>query len=53
MNAVVVVLLGVPEREQVVTFLMHVYDVLFWMIFMIALCTIAWLLWHLIPKKEY
>jgi len=42
-----------PTREDVVTVLMNIYDWTFHIIFGLAIITIAYCIWHLIPKKEY
>ena len=45
--------MNLPEREQVVEVLMAIYDWTFHMVFLLAIVTIGYCIWHLIPKKEY
>ena len=45
--------LSLPDREQVVVVLMHVYNWTFHLVFVIAIFTVLNIIWHLIPKKEY
>ena len=45
--------MSLPERAQVVSFLMSVYEWTFHIIFILAIITVANIIWHLIPKKEY
>jgi hypothetical protein len=42
-----------PTREEVVVVVMKIYDWTFHMVFLLAIVTIAYCIWHLIPKKEY
>jgi len=44
---------NLPDREDVVAVLMNVYEWTFHLVFVIAVLTIGYLIWHLIPKKEY
>jgi hypothetical protein len=44
---------SLPDREEVVTVAMHLYDWTFHLVFVIAVLTIGYLIWHLIPRKEY
>jgi hypothetical protein len=45
--------MDLPDREQVTVVLMHAYQWTFHLVFVIALFTIGYIIWHLIPKKEY
>jgi hypothetical protein len=45
--------LDLPEREEVVEALMRLYDWTFYAIFVLAIITISYCVWHLIPKREY
>jgi hypothetical protein len=45
--------MSIPEREDVVSVLMNVYEWTFHLVFIVAIFTIAYIIWHLIPKKEY
>jgi len=42
-----------PDREQVTTVLMNLYQWTFWVVFGLAVVTVGYCIWHLIPKKEY
>ena len=46
-------LLALPDREQVVAVLMNIYEWTFHLVFIMAIGTILYVLWHLYPKKEY
>jgi len=43
----------IPEREDVVAVLMDVYEWTFHVVFVLAVLTILYVIWHLIPKDEY
>jgi hypothetical protein len=45
--------MSLPEREEVVSVLMGIYDWTFHLVFIIAIGTLAYVIWHLIPRKEY
>lgn len=45
--------LHIPDREHVVAVLMTLYQWVFGLVFILAIGTILFVLWHLIPKKEY
>jgi hypothetical protein len=45
--------MNLPDREQVVVVLMDLYQWTFHLVFVIAIFTIGYIIWHLIPKKEY
>ena len=45
--------MNIPEREDVVAVLMNVYEWTFHIVFVLAVLTICYVIWHLIPKDEY
>lgn len=45
--------MSLPERDQVIAVLMTIYDWTFHLVFIIAIGTIFYVIWNLIPKKEY
>jgi hypothetical protein len=44
---------SIPDREEVVAVLMNLYDWTFHLVFVIAIFTIVYIIWHLLPRKEY
>jgi len=45
--------MSLPDREQVVAAFMALYEWTFHVVFVLAVFTILYVLWHLIPRKEY
>jgi hypothetical protein len=45
--------MNLPERDDVVAVLMGIYEWTFHIVVILAVATILYVIWHLIPKKEY
>lgn len=45
--------MNIPSREQVVEWGMNLYQGTFLVVFLLAIFTILYILWHLVPKQEY
>lgn len=45
--------MDLPSRERVVEWGMGLYNATFAVVFVLAVFTILYILWHLVPKSEY
>lgn len=45
--------MNLPSHDEVVAIGMVLYRATFLVVFVLAVFTILYILWHLVPKKEY
>ena len=45
--------MSLPSRELVVEWFMALYDHTFNLVFVVSIITVLYVLWNLVPRKEY